>query len=135
MLASRGWTDPAAIHSFLHPSWAQLHSPWQMAGMAAAVDRITAAVAARQPIFVYGDYDADGLTATALLQAALLRLGAQVTAFIPDRLGSGYGLYLPVIQSAAQAGARLMITVDGGIREHDAIRQAAAWGLDTIVTD
>ncbi len=106
-----------------------------MAGMAAAVDRITAAMAARQPIFVYGDYDADGLTATALLQAALLRLGAQVTAFIPDRLGSGYGLYLPVIQSAAQAGAQLMITVDGGIREHDAIRQAAAWGLDTIVTD
>lgn len=135
VLAARGWPDAAAAQAWLHPGWEQLHSPWAMADMAAAVDRITAAIAARQPILVHGDYDADGLTATALLQAALARLGGQVTTLLPDRLGAGYGLYLPGIAAAARAGAGLMITVDGGIREHDAIRQAQSWGVETIVTD
>lgn len=134
VLAARG-IGGAAAQAFLHPGWGELHSPWRMAGMEAAAARIGAAVAGREPIFIYGDYDADGLTATALLQAAIARLGGRVTAYIPDRLGSGYGLYLPAIEAAARAGARLMITVDGGIREHAAIAQAAAWGLETIVTD
>ncbi len=135
VLAARGIRDPEAARAFLHPGWGELHSPWRMAGMEAAAARIGAAVAGREPIFIYGDYDADGLTATALLQAAIARLGGQVTAYIPDRLGSGYGLYPPAIEAAARAGARLMITVDGGIREHAAIAQAAAWGMETIVTD
>lgn len=135
VLAARGIRDPEAARAFLHPGWGELHSPWRMAGMEEAAERIGAAVAGREPIFIYGDYDADGLTATALLQAAIARLGGEVTAYIPDRLGSGYGLHLPAIEAAARAGARLMITVDGGIREHAAIAQAAAWGVETIVTD
>lgn len=135
VLAARGIGDPEAARAFLHPGWGELHSPWRMAGMEAAAARICAAVAGREPIFIYGDYDADGLTATALLQAAIARLGGEVTAYIPDRLGSGYGLHLPAMEAAARAGARLMITVDGGIREHAAIAQAAAWGMETIVTD
>lgn len=135
VLAARGIRDPEAARAFLHPGWGELHSPWRMAGMEAAAARIGAAVAGREPIFIYGDYDADGLTATALLQAAIARLGGEVTAYIPDRLGSGYGLHLPAMEAAARAGARLMITVDGGIREHAAIAQAAAWGMETIVTD
>ncbi|MGH9535744.1 MAG: single-stranded-DNA-specific exonuclease RecJ [Terriglobales bacterium] len=135
VLAARGWRDPDAVRAFLAPNWAQLHSPWGMAGMEAAAARIGAALAASEPIFIHGDYDADGLTSTALLQAALQRLGGRVASYIPDRLGSGYGLHLPAIEAAARRGARLMITVDGGIREHAAIGRAAAWGLETIVTD
>ena len=123
----------------LDPSWARTTDPCLLEGVAAAVPRIRKALAEGQPICVYGDYDADGVTATALLVRVLEKLGAQVRFFIPNRFNDGYGLHLDCIQElAAQAGAAgpaLMISVDCGVRSVAEVAASQALGLDWIITD
>jgi single-stranded-DNA-specific exonuclease len=135
LLTQRGLADPAAAHAFLHPGLTQLHPPERMAGMREAVERLGRALAAREKILIYGDYDVDGTMAVVVLLMALRTLGAEVEAYIPHRLTDGYGMRAPVIEEAAARGFRVVISVDTGIREHAVLARAHELGIDCIVTD
>jgi len=126
LLALRGITEPEAAHDFLHPSLTQLHDPFRMAGMDAAVERLRRAIAKQEKILIYGDYDVDGTTAVVVLLAALGSLGAHVEVHIPHRLRDGYGMRLPVVEQAAAEGCKVLVSVDTGIREHEVITRAHA---------
>ena len=106
-----------------------------MNGVPEAVTRIRTAIRAGEPIVVYGDFDADGVTSTALLVQALTALGAHVSPYIPHRVDEGYGLHNDALDKIAAAGARLVITVDCGIRSPVEVAHGQALGLDMIVTD
>ncbi len=135
LLAQRGLHDPDAARRFLHPSLDDLHDPWLLTDARAAVDRLRLAIERRERIVVHGDYDADGITATALLQRALEVVGADVGHFVPDRMTDGYGLQPATMQRLAAEGARVVVSVDCGIRAVEAAEQARALGLDLIITD
>jgi len=135
LLTQRGLAEPAAAHAFLHPSLAQLHPPERMAGMREAVERLGRALAAREKILIYGDYDVDGTMAVVVLLTALRTLGAEVEAYVPHRLTDGYGMRAPVVEEAAARGFRVVISVDTGIREHAVLARARELGIDCIVTD
>jgi single-stranded-DNA-specific exonuclease len=140
LLAARGIDSPEAARRFFTPSLDDLHDPLTMLGMTAAVRRIQAAVAAAEPILIYGDYDVDGTTATVLLKTAIERIAlpdrpAIVLYHIPHRIREGYGMQTGVLGQAAQDGIRLVISVDTGIRAFAAAEEARALGLDLIVTD
>jgi single-stranded-DNA-specific exonuclease len=135
LLCIRGLGNPDAARAFLNPSLADLHDPFLLAGMRPAVDRILRAIAARERIAIHGDYDVDGVTSTVILRRALELLGADVTHFIPERLRDGYGLQPAALDRLHAAGARLVISVDCGIRAIEAARHARALGVDLIVTD
>lgn len=140
ILVARGLSDPDDAQRFLAPSLDQLHDPWLLRGMETAVRRVRAAVEAAEPILIYGDYDVDGTTATVLLKTAIERIAppglpAQVTYHVPHRLREGYGIQNGRLAEAAEAGVRLVISVDTGIRAFAAAREAKLLGLDLIVTD
>ena len=140
LLIARGIVDPAAAHSFFNPTLDDLHDPLLMLGMSAAVTRIQQAVAASEPILIYGDYDVDGTTATVLLKTAIERIApkdnpAKVTYHVPHRIREGYGMQTGILATAAASGVRLVISVDTGIRAFAAADEAKALGLDLIVTD
>ncbi|MGD0799265.1 MAG: DHH family phosphoesterase [Acidobacteriaceae bacterium] len=143
LLASRNITTPAAADAFLNPSIDQLHSPLQLLGIPAAVDRILTALRAAEPILIYGDYDVDGTTATVLLKTTLERIAlaldpanpAAVTYHVPHRIREGYGMQSNILAEAAAAGIRLVISVDTGIRAIAEAAEARTLGLDLIVTD
>ena len=135
LLAERGIRDAEQADHFLHPRIEHLLDPYEMQGMAAAVPRVQAAVARREPILIYGDYDVDGTTAIVLLKTALTLLGADVRFHVPHRLLDGYGMQAAVVIAAAEQGVRLIISVDTGIRDFAAAEAAAAHGVDLIVTD
>jgi single-stranded-DNA-specific exonuclease len=125
---------------FLAPTLDDLHSPALMLGMDAAVARIQLAVARNERILIYGDYDVDGTTATVLLKTAIERIAppdcpARVDYHVPHRLREGYGIQNVRLAEAAEAGVRLVISVDTGIRAFAAASEAKALGLDLIVTD
>lgn len=134
VLYNRGLTDPAAVRAFLDGSAAD-DDPFRMQGMDAAVARIRRAIEHAERIMVHGDFDADGVTATALMVEVLHALGARVAPYIPDRVDEGYGLHVATLDKMAAAGVSLVITVDCGIRAHHEIAHAARLGLDVIVTD
>ncbi len=134
VLYNRGFTDWKAALDFLQGT-VGLASPFEMKGMSRAVPRIRAAIKRGEPVVVYGDFDADGVTATALLTLALRRLGANVRAFIPDRFTEGYGLNANALRRLADEGAKLIISVDCGIRSVQEVSDANAAGLEMIVTD
>jgi single-stranded-DNA-specific exonuclease len=135
ILVTRGITDPVAAQNFLHPSLAQLHSPYLMAGMKAAVDRIDAAIEHKDGILIYGDYDVDGTTAIVILKTAIELCGGTPDFHVPHRIKEGYDLRGDVIERAAAAGIRLVISVDAGIRAFAAADTARHLGIDLIVTD
>jgi single-stranded-DNA-specific exonuclease len=135
LLVQRGLHAVEEARAFLHPEIGQLHDPYSMLGMAAAVERIQRAVAAAEPILIYGDYDVDGTTAVVLLKTAIERLGGSVRFHVPHRLREGYGMQREVLERAAAEGVRLVISVDTGIRAFAAAEAAEALGLDLIVTD
>lgn len=110
-------------------------NPYALYGMNQAVARIRRAIKEKKPIAVYGDFDADGVTATALLVITLRSMGATVRPYIPHRVEEGYGLNIPAIDELADAGVRLLITVDCGIRFPREIAHARRRGMDVIVTD
>lgn len=139
VLVRRGISSPEAAHAFLHPSMQQWLSPWLLHGMHAAVARLRQAVQRSEPILIYGDYDVDGTTATVLLKTAIDRItpaaSSLVRYHIPHRIREGYGMQTNVLAGAAEAGVRLVISVDTGIRAFAAAEEAKAQGIDLIVTD
>jgi single-stranded-DNA-specific exonuclease len=141
LLICRGFDTPESARAFLSPTLDQLHDPYLMLGMAAAVERLRTGLAAHEPILIYGDYDVDGTVATVLLKTALDRAAAAlgVTAdiryHIPHRIREGYGMSDERIASAAAEGIRLVVSVDTGIRAFAAASEAKRVGLDLIVTD
>ncbi len=135
LLAMRGITDAAAAELFLSPALSHLHSPYLMTGMKAAVDRLDAAIERKEGILIYGDYDVDGTTAIVILKTAIELCGGAADFHVPHRIREGYGMKDDVIERAAAAGVRLIISVDTGIRAFAAGETAHRLGVDLIVTD
>lgn len=135
LLISRGCHDGEAARKFLKPSSEQLHDPYLMLGMSEAVPRLLRAIDLAEPILVYGDYDVDGTTGTAVLLRALNLLGAKTGFHVPHRFTEGYGIQTAALQTAVAEGYKLAISVDCGIRAHDPLYWARDNGLDVIITD
>ncbi len=135
VLYNRGQDTPHAAQTFLEGSDDALHNPFLMHGMPQAVARIRHAIKNGELIAIYGDFDADGVTSTALLTQAIEALGGQVMPYIPNRVDEGYGLNEDALRSLHESGVRLVITVDCGIRSVDEVAFGNTLGLDMIVTD
>ena len=135
VLANRDLADPKAAREFLAPDLSQLHPPEADPALLAAADRLAQAARDGEPIVIYGDYDADGITASAILWHALRLADANVRVYIPHRLEEGYGLNREAVERLAAEGARVLVTVDCGITSADEVAVAKGLGLDTIVTD
>jgi single-stranded-DNA-specific exonuclease len=135
LLVQRGIADPEIAERFLAPSLSHLHSPYAMSGMKAAVDRLDAAIERKEAILIYGDYDVDGTTAIVILKTAIELCGGAADFHVPHRIREGYGMKDDVIERAAAAGVRLIISVDTGIRAFAAAETAHRLGVDLIVTD
>ena len=135
ILFNRGIATVADAEPFLDARTNFNTDPFQMKGMRLAVDRIQTALREGQPIAIYGDYDVDGVTATALLVQVLGALGGNVSPYIPNRFEEGYGLNNEALTSLAGDGVRLVISVDCGVRSPDEARHARSLGLDLIISD
>ncbi len=134
VLVRRGLGDPAAARAFLHPDF-RVHDPYLMTGMADARRRLDQALRKGEAIAVHGDYDADGITATFLLVGVLADLGADVRWRLPNRFSEGYGVSAAAVDELAEAGVKVLITVDCGINAREEVARAQALGMDVIVTD
>ncbi len=136
LLYNRELRDQALIDEFLSPEYlVNLHDPFLFRDIVPAVKRIFKAIKNQEKVVVYGDYDADGVSSSIVLVEALQALGANVRVYLPDRVKEGYGLNIPAIESFAQWGATLMVTVDCGISNKKEIAAAKKLGIETIVTD
>lgn len=137
LLANRGYAVPESAAEFLEgdQDLSGLHDPFLMHGMKDAVRRIRAALADGERIWVYGDYDADGVSSTSLMIRLMTRLGADFGTYIPHRSKEGYGLHRHAIDEASSQGVKLIVTVDTGISAVDQIAYAAQLGIDVVVTD
>jgi single-stranded-DNA-specific exonuclease len=135
VLRNRGARDAQDAERLLHPTEGEIHDPLALRDMAGAVQRIRQSIERGERITVYGDYDADGLTAATLLTTTLEWIGADVAAFIPSRFEEGYGLQEEALLKLAREGTRLVISVDCGVRAIAEVRAAQESGLDIIVTD
>ncbi|MDA1329834.1 MAG: single-stranded-DNA-specific exonuclease RecJ [Chloroflexi bacterium] len=134
VLFNRGLADQQSAMDFL-AALSPESDPFQMKGMGAAVDRLASAIKHGEAIVVYGDYDADGVSATALLSHSLEAFGANVRAYIPDRFDEGYGLNRAALIELAEQGAKVVVTVDCGIRAIPEAEEALRLGLELIITD
>jgi single-stranded-DNA-specific exonuclease len=134
ILYNRGLVDREEVDAFL-AGRVLLNDPFRLIGMPEAVRRTRLAIRSAEPIVVYGDFDADGVTATALLVQTLEAMRARVSPYIPHRVDEGYGLNCDALERIAAAGARLVITVDCGIRSPLEVAYGNRLGLDFIVTD
>ncbi len=125
------------IPDFLSPRLSNLSDPYRFPGIQGAAARLWQAIAAKEPILIHGDYDTDGITASALLALVLRQNGAQVHSFIPHRFDDGYGFTPESLQKALDAfgGCKVLVTVDCGITSCDAVREAVVRGIDVIITD
>ena len=135
LLLARGLSDVAEVRSFLSPRLQDLHDPFLMPEMHAAVQRVEEAVDRGEKILVHGDYDADGMSATALLTLGFQRLGADVETFVPHRTRDGYDLTEAGLERAGRIGAGLIVTADCGVTAVEAVARARRQGRDVIVTD
>ena len=135
VLWARGFHDEAAVRQFLRPELRHLLDPFLMLGMECAVQRVRRAVAAREPIMLYGDYDVDGISSVVLVLTMLRLMGHDATFHVPDRLMEGYGMQESIIDEAAREGVRLIVSLDTGIRAIAPAARARALGIDLIVTD
>lgn len=135
VLANRGATDPAAAEAMLNPKLTDLHDPSLLCGCEAAAERLARAVADKEKIVIYGDYDVDGMTAVAILHACLRLLGAGAEFYVPHRLDEGYGVNVEAVRKIVADGAKLIVTVDCGISAAEPLAEAVAAGVDVIVTD
>jgi len=134
VLVGRGLREPSAAERFLNPSLDDLHDPFALPDMAPAVDRVVQALEGGEPILVHGDYDADGVTSTALLVRFLAKLGADVRYFLPHRFEDSYGLSERAVRASA-GEATLIIALDCGVKDHQAVACACAQDQDVIVVD
>ncbi len=135
LLCQREITEAKAARQFLAPQLSDLHDPFLMLDMAEAVNRLAQAVDGKEKILLYGDYDVDGTTAIALMYAFLESQHALLDFYIPDRYKEGYGVSAQGIQYAKDTNARLLITLDCGIRAVEQIAAAKAAGMDTLICD
>ncbi len=135
LLILRGIDTPEAATAFLAPSLDQLHSPYLLTGMKAAIERLDAAIERKEGILIYGDYDVDGTTAVVILKTAIELCGGEADFHVPHRIREGYDLRGDVIERAAAAGIRLVISVDAGTRAFAAAESARNAGIDLIITD
>jgi single-stranded-DNA-specific exonuclease len=134
ILAQRGITTADEAEAFLHGA-AMTANPYRLKGMNAAVTRLRYALRRGERIAIYGDFDADGVTSTALMTAALRSLGADVRPYIPHRVDEGYGLNREALEQLKDEGCRGVVTVDCGIRSLDVVAHGQDLGRDMIVTD
>src|SRR6266436_4787039 len=135
LLVARGHHDLDSARAFLTPSLDQLHDPFLMRGMIDAVMRLLHAIENHEPILIYGDYDVDGTTGTAVLLRALRMLGGTAGYHVPHRFTEGYGIQQAGLEKAVRDGSKLVVSVDCGIRAHEPLLWARANGLDIIITD
>jgi single-stranded-DNA-specific exonuclease len=135
LLVRRGILDIESADRYLSPSLSHLHAPELMRDLCAAVERLDAAIARKEPILIYGDYDVDGTMAVIILKTAIELCGGAVDFHVPHRIREGYDMREDVIESAAAAGIRLIISVDMGIRAFAPAETAQRLGVDLIVTD
>lgn len=136
ILVGRGYKTPAQQAAFLSPDYeAAKHDPLLLPDMDKAIARLKQALAQDEQITVYGDYDVDGITATTLLLDALPRFGFRVDTYTPDRFREGYGLNKKAVETLAQRGTKVILTVDNGIVSLPEVARANELGVDVIVTD
>ncbi len=135
LLVRRGIQNAESAQRFLAPSLSHLHAPELMMGLSIAVDRIEAAIERKEPVLIYGDYDVDGTMAVIILKTAIELCGGACDFHVPHRIREGYDMRGDVIERAAAAGIRLIISVDMGIRAFAPAETAHNLGVDLIVTD
>lgn len=135
LLVNRGLDTPESAQDFLYGNNGEFHDPFLLAGMDAAVSRINKAINENEPILIYGDYDADGVTSTSVMMITLRSLGANVDFYIPNRFTEGYGPNEGAFRHAAEIGTKLLITVDTGISAVHEASIAKELGMDLIITD
>ena len=135
LLFNRGYATDADARAFLKAAPAHSMSPWDLKDMDLAVKRIHQALAQDEKIIIYGDYDVDGITSSALLLQTLRAFNAKVDAYIPNRFDEGYGLNTNALDKFSADGVTLVITVDCGIRSLDEVEHARGLGLDLVITD
>ncbi|RWZ59972.1 single-stranded-DNA-specific exonuclease RecJ [Halobacillus fulvus] len=135
MLSKRDIVSPEAVQQFLNPSVEDLHDPFLMEDMSKAVERVKTAINEQEPVLVFGDYDADGVSSTTLMVEALREAGAVCDFYIPNRFTEGYGPNEAAFQFAADSGYSVIITVDTGIAAIHEAEVAKNLGIDLIITD
>ncbi len=135
LLLCRGIHDPRVARDFLEARLTTLRDPEELPGLTGAADRMMAAIAAGRRIVIYGDYDVDGMTGTALLFLCLKILAAEVSYYVPHRIDEGYGLNRESISALAGRGAQMIITVDCGVSSVAEAELARSLGLELIITD
>ena len=134
LLMQRSLTG-AERNAFLNPSLEQLHDPFGLPDMEAAVAKLEWALSWQQPVTVFGDYDCDGVTSTVLLYTLLKQAGMQVDYHVPHRIDDGHGLTPAGVEKVHARGSRLIVTVDNGISANAAVAQANALGMEVVITD
>ena len=135
VLYNRKITGSEEISSFLNEDSAQFHDPRHLPDMDRAIERLAEAVNSGQTVGVFGDFDVDGVTATALLAQGLEELGARVAPYIPHRVDEGHGLNLEAVQVLKESGVSTLVTVDCGVTSHREVSLAVDLGMDVIITD
>lgn len=136
VLYNRGFVSHDAIQDFLFTSFQKdVFSPNLLKDAQKAVERIIRAIQVKEPILIFGDYDVDGITSSALSMACLLPLGARVNFYLPHRVKDGYGLSTKIVERAAKNGYKVIITVDNGITAFEPALRAKELGIDLIITD
>lgn len=135
ILMNRGIKTEKAASSYMRKSLEDIHNPFMLDDMEEAVSRVLSALEKKEKIVIYGDYDVDGITATATVYKFLKSQGADVSYYIPDRFSEGYGINVLAVNKIARSGAKLMITVDCGITAVGEVEFAKTQGLDIIITD
>ena len=135
LLVNRGIRDPEGASRFLNPKLALLSSPDSLPDLSLALSRIKKAIKNKEKVMIFGDYDVDGLTATALLKSIFKELGLEVIHYLPHRINEGYGLNKGAVKLAKKEGVRLLVTVDCGTNSFEEIAQLKRLDIDVIVTD
>ena len=135
LLTQRGITSFEQAKTFFRPEWSQLHDPFLMQDMQAAVVRLVKAIDQQEKVMIYGDYDVDGTTSVALVTSYFKDKINYLTPYIPDRYKEGYGISMSGIDAAKEEGITLIIALDCGIKAHKQVNYAAEKGIDFIICD
>jgi len=136
ILKNRSLTEPAQLNAYLNPNLKKgFHNPFLMKGMDRAVERLNRAIKDQERIIIFGDYDVDGISGTAILYNALKLCGANLSYRLPHRINDGYGLNIKFFEEFKEKEVKLLLTVDCGISCHEQVDQAAEFGIDVIITD